>query len=139
MKAAYTAELCKYRDLGHLKEITNTNIRDEGYYIPHLDVIKNGNLSRIVYDASGKSSTGVSLNDTVRVGPTIQDELMSIVMRFRTHNFVLAGDLQKMFRCIKLHENDMIYHKILWRNSYSEPMRVFALTTVTQGTAVRLT
>ncbi|XP_058810258.1 uncharacterized protein LOC131675343 [Phymastichus coffea] len=135
LKQAYTGELIKYRDLGHLEEITDTNKCDEGYFIPHLDVIKNNQLDRIVYDASSKTSTNISLNDALVVGPTIQDDLMSLVMRFRTHTVVLAGDIQKMFRCIKIHKDDLIFQKILWRNDFSELMRVFALTTVTQGTA----
>ncbi|XP_033218344.1 uncharacterized protein LOC117173810 [Belonocnema kinseyi] len=107
LKEAYTGKLCRYRDLGHLREITNTNTRDQGYYIPHLDVTKRdyeaSRLKRIVFDGS--------------------------------HNIVLAGDLQKMFRCIQVHEDDVKYQKIPWRNDSSEQMRVFVLTTVTQGTA----
>jgi hypothetical protein len=40
---------------------------------------------RVVYDASGKSSNGLALNDILKVGPAIQQDLYSIILCFRTH------------------------------------------------------
>jgi hypothetical protein len=38
--------------------------------------------TRVVFDASAKSTTGVSPNDILMVGPTIQQDLLSIILRF---------------------------------------------------------
>ncbi|XP_076649206.1 uncharacterized protein LOC143356978 [Halictus rubicundus] len=138
LKQQYSEFLREYRDLGHMREITQHDNTHEGYYIPHHAVFKDEGLStkiRVVFDASAKSSTNISLNNTLRVGPTIQDELIFIIMRFRLHNVVLAADIQKMYRQIKVQDSDAIYQKILWRENEHEAIRVFKLTTVTQGTA----
>ena len=69
------------------------------------------------------------------VGPTIQEELIYTIISFRLHNIVLTADLQKMFRQIKVNKSDTVYQKILWRKNQNEPVKVFQLDTVTQGTA----
>ncbi|XP_076660940.1 uncharacterized protein LOC143364533, partial [Halictus rubicundus] len=138
LKQQYSEFLREYRDLGHMREVTQHDNTHEGYYIPHHAVFKDEGLStkiRVVFDASAKSSTNISLNNTLRVGPTIQDELIFIIMRFRLHNVVLAADIQKMYRQIKVQDSDAIYQNILWRENEHEAIRVFKLTTVTQGTA----
>ena len=52
----------------------------EGYYLPHHAVIKRSSSTtqlRVVFDGSLKSATGLSLNDVLMVGPTIQNDLFS--------------------------------------------------------------
>lgn len=65
------------------------DISDDGYYLPYHAVIKessNTTKVRIVFNASAKTSTGVSLNDTLIIGPLIQDKLFLHLIRFREHN-----------------------------------------------------
>ena len=57
---------------------------------------------RIVFDASAKSSTGVSLNDTLLVGPTMHPTLVDILIRFRLHRIALVADVGKMYRAVGL-------------------------------------
>nr|XP_034194643.1 uncharacterized protein LOC117610904 [Osmia lignaria] len=138
LKQQYSEYLREYCNLGHMCEITQQDNTHEGYYIPHHAVVKAESLStkvRVVFDASARSTNNLSLNDTLRVGPTIQDELIFIIMRFRLHNVVLAADIQKMYRQIRVRDSDAIYQKILWRWNDDEALRVFRLNTVTQGTA----
>ncbi|GFS47057.1 DUF1758 domain-containing protein [Trichonephila clavipes] len=40
-----------------------------------------------------------------------------------------------MFRQIKVHEEDVDWQRILWRDSPTEPIREYRLTTVTYGTS----
>ncbi|CAK9799131.1 hypothetical protein ANTPLA_LOCUS1906 [Anthophora plagiata] len=138
LKQQYSEFLREYRDLGHMRDITQCDIKQEGFYIPHHAVVKEDSLStkvRVVFDASAKSTTDISLNDALMVGPTIQSELLFIIMRFRLHNVVLTADLQKMYRQVKVANSDAIYQKILWRECENETIRIFELNTVTQGTA----
>lgn len=72
---------------------------DYRFYMPHHAVIKessNTTKVRVVFDASAKTSNGVSLNDTLMVGPTIQGKLFSHLVRFRKYKFVITADIEKI-------------------------------------------
>ena len=66
--------------------IPNHLVSNQGYFLPHHAVVKESSLTtktRVVFDGSAKTSTGISLNETLMVGPTIQEDLFSIIARFR--------------------------------------------------------
>lgn len=63
-----------------------------------------------------KSSSGVSLNDTLYVGPVVQPDIFAILTRFRIHNFVLTGDIEKMYRQFLLTPDERDLQRILWRS-----------------------
>ena len=90
---------------------------------------------RVVFDGSSKTTNGLSLNDVLLVGPNVQQDLFSILLRFRTHKYVLIADIEKMYRQIRVADEDCHYQRILWRDSPLEPLRHYALRTVTYGTA----
>ena len=140
VKHEYIQFLREYESLGHMTDITDNDNKQEGFYIPHHGVIKENRDNsiiklRVVFDASAKSATGISLNKALLIGPKIQEDLIPILMRFRTHNIVLAADLEKMYRQVRVNKTDAIYQKILWRENENDKIRVFRLDTVTQGTA----
>ncbi|XP_062556775.1 uncharacterized protein LOC134221602 [Armigeres subalbatus] len=139
MKALYTAFMHEYLYMGHMKEITGED-GDSGpeYYIPHHAVLKPDNTTtklRVVFDASCSRDSSVALNDILMVGPVVQDDLRSILLRFRLYNDAIVGDAEKMYRMVWLHEQDQQLHKIFWRDEVDEPLRTYKLTTVTYGTA----
>ncbi|XP_043263915.1 uncharacterized protein LOC122404086 [Colletes gigas] len=137
LKTQYTEFLREYLELGHMTEIENEQ-DSVGYYLPHHAVIKEASSTtkvRVVFDASAKGSSGLSLNDTLLIGPTIQDTLFSILIRFRQHAFVLIADMEKMYRQIIVHPDDRKYQRILWRESTAEAIKTFELNTITYGTA----
>ena len=114
-KRLYEDVIQEYKQLGHMS-LSNSN-DNEGYYLPHHAVMKessNTTKLRVVFDASAKSSTGVSLNDILYVGPKIQDDLFPILLRFRTHTYVIIADIEKMYRQFLIREEDRKYLKILW-------------------------
>jgi hypothetical protein len=88
-----------------------------------------------VFDGSTKSTNGIALNDLLQVGPTVQDELYAIVVRFRTHKIVMTADIAKMYPQVAMHPADMDLQRILWRYSQDEPIQCYKLTTVTYETA----
>ena len=49
---------------------------------------------RAVFDTSAKSSSGVSLNDTLLVGPTVHPSLVDVLLRFR---IALITDVSNMY------------------------------------------
>ncbi|XP_055588999.1 uncharacterized protein LOC129741299 [Uranotaenia lowii] len=106
-------------------------------FLPHHPVIKEGSTTtkvRVVFDASCKTSTGISLNDGLLVGPVIQEDLRSIILRSRSKQVMIVADVEKMFRQIRLQESDRPLQSILWRPPTSKVVNVYELNTVTYGT-----
>lgn len=105
-----------YEELGHMEQTQSRPV--EGYYLPHQAVIREASLTsalRVVFDGSHKTTTGISLNDSLMVGATIQDSVFHLVLRFRFHAIVLTADIEKMYRQFWVHPQDGCYQKILWR------------------------
>ncbi|XP_076248108.1 uncharacterized protein LOC143187783 [Calliopsis andreniformis] len=137
MREHYVIFMREYEDLGHMTKTTFCS-KFEGYYLPHHAVKKEDNLTtkiRVVFDASAKTTSGLSLNDTLMIGTNIQGELFTIVTRFRIHKYVLSADITKMYRQVMLATEDRHYHKILWRGNSSHPISTYLLNTVTYGTS----
>ncbi|XP_076384154.1 uncharacterized protein LOC143262078 [Megalopta genalis] len=136
LKTEYTAIINEYITLGHMTQIESPD-NSFGFYLPHHAVIKPTSSTtkcRVVFDASAKSDTGISLNDALEVGPTIQDDLFSLLLRFRSHAYVLTGDIEKMYRQFLIRPEDRPYQRILWRNDKNE-ISTYELKTVTFGVA----
>ncbi|XP_043263590.1 uncharacterized protein LOC122403871 [Colletes gigas] len=107
----------------------------EGFYLPHHAVIKPTSTTtkiRIVFDGSARSSTGLSLNDTLLTEPTIQDDIFALLVRFRLHTYVLTGDIEKMYRQFLIRPEDRRYQRILWRDN-DDKIKTYELNTVTFG------
>ncbi|XP_033229232.1 uncharacterized protein LOC117180818 [Belonocnema kinseyi] len=114
------------------------NAPEVAFYLPHHAVVKEDSLTtkiRVVFDGSAKTSSGVSLNDTLMVGSKIQDDLFDLLSRFRSHLFVLTADIEKMYSQVLVHPDDTIFQKILFRSTVQEPIKEYTLDTVTYGTA----
>ena len=90
---------------------------------------------RVVFDGSAKTSSGISLNDALMVGPTIQDDLFAISMRFRIYPIALSADIAKMYRQVALDETDRNFHRILWRDDETQKLQILRMTRVTYGIA----
>ncbi|XP_018376530.1 PREDICTED: uncharacterized protein LOC108769819 [Trachymyrmex cornetzi] len=139
LKAQYVEFMNEYASLGHMKIADIKSSEDStAFYLPHHCVFKNadGNSKiRVVFDASCKSSTGVSLNDALAVGPVVQQDLMSILLRFRTHRYAISADIVKMYRQILVDPLQTNLQRILWRNDVSSDVTVYELTTLTYGTS----
>ena len=95
---------------------------DSLYYLPHHCVFKEDSTTTklsVVFDGSATTSSGQSLNDTLMVGPTVQDDLYSIIMRFRFYPIALSADIAKMYRQLALEDKSKEFHRILWRSNKS--------------------
>lgn len=69
------------------------------------------------------------------MGPVVQQDLMSILMRFRTQRYVLVGDIIKMYQQILLHPSQTRLQRILWHDDPSDSPKVYELVTLTYGTS----
>lgn len=137
----YSKFMKEYFDLGHMELVSASDkprLQSDCFYLPHHAVLKESSTStklRVVFDGSCKTSSGVSLNDNLSIGPSIQDSLVSILLRWRKHKIVLIADIEKMYRQIKVKPNDSNFQRIVWRFSPNDPISDYRLTTVTYGTA----
>ncbi|XP_076384171.1 uncharacterized protein LOC143262190 [Megalopta genalis] len=123
----------EYLTLGHMSTTKPQNAN--GFYLPHHAVIKTSSSTtkvRVVFDGSAKSSSGLSLNDALNTGPTIQDDIFALLIRFRLHTYVLTGDIEKMYRQVLIRPEDRRYQRVLWRNERNE-IADYELNTVTFG------
>lgn len=140
-KSLYVQFMDTYEDMEHMEKISKEDIYKDNKdcsYLPHHGVFKESSTStklRVVFDASCKTSTGVSLNNKLSVGPTIQDDIFTIVTRFRSHPIVITADIEKMYRQILIDPADADYQRIVWRRDETLPYEHFRLKTVTYGTS----
>ena len=90
------------------------------FYLPHHSVIKDASSTanfRVVFDASAKSDSGVSLNDCPMVGPELQKNLFGTLTRFWFHQVALSADIAKMYRQVQLDDEDMDFQRVLWKHT----------------------
>jgi len=145
LKRQYDAFIQEYIDLKHMKRISNfadnnqkSETCDITYYLPHHAVLKpdsNTTRLRVVFDASAKTSCGLSLNDVQMVGPTIQQDLFNIIMRFRQYTYAISADISKMYRQIKVKQEQCKLQRILWRFVPGEEIQTYELQIITYGEA----
>ena len=129
----------EYFDLGHAELVPlddlNKPVRDV-FYMPMHAVRKEASTTtklRVVFDASMKTSSGVSLNDLLVVGPTVHPPLVDVLLRFRTHRIAMVADISKMYRAIELPPIDRDLHRFVWRANPNDALRDFRMTRVTFG------
>ncbi|XP_058826504.1 uncharacterized protein LOC131686254 [Topomyia yanbarensis] len=135
LKDEYNKFMMEYLSLGHMRCVREDDTQNSSY-LPHHPVVKEASTTtkvRVVFDASAKTSTGFSINEALLVGPVVQDDLLSIILRFRTFPVALVGDIAKMYRQVLLHPEDTPYQRILWRFDTADPIESYELMTVTYG------
>ncbi|XP_012282941.1 uncharacterized protein LOC105701086 [Orussus abietinus] len=129
----------EYQALQHMESVDATRSSDiNSYYMPHHGVIRESSVTkklRVVFNASQKTAADTSLNECLHTGPALQQDLNSVVMKWRNHQFVCNADIEKMYRQIRIHPEDADLQRIVWRASPSDPMTCYRLTTVMYGTA----
>nr|XP_049467031.1 uncharacterized protein LOC125908360 [Anopheles coluzzii] len=140
LKTDYTQFIEEYAELQHMTELAESDATSSSplYYLPHHCIVRPDSTTtklRVVFDASCALDTVTSLNDALMIRPTIQDDLISILLRFRMSKLALVADIEKMYRQINIAAIDRPLQRILWRNSPTEPIRTFQLNTVTYGTS----
>ncbi|XP_069358466.1 uncharacterized protein [Maniola hyperantus] len=135
----YQNVMQEYLTLNHMSPIKGEDIENpKSVYLPHHAVVredKDTTKVRVVYNASSKGVNNVSLNDDLLVGPKLQQDLRHLLMRWRKFRVCIIADLVKMYRQVRVTEEDANYQRILWRNNPDEPIQHFKLLTLTFGTA----
>lgn len=91
----------------------------QSYYLPHHPVVKKTSKTykvRPVFDASCRGPNGVSLNDCLEVGPSLNPEIPDLLLRFRMAPIVVTSDIRKAFLQMQLNPADRDVCRILWKD-----------------------
>lgn len=126
----------EYLDLGHTKMVPVADMEKllkKVFYIPMHAVYKTSSTTtkiRAVFDASAKSSTGVSLNDVHSVGPTVHPPVIDVLLRFQLYPVALTADISIMYCAVELAMTDQDLHHFVWRSDSKEPLRDYQMTRV---------
>ena len=129
----------KYFKMNHAELVPVADLQKppkEIFYLPMHAVRKEHSSTtklRLVFDASAKSASGISLNDLLLVGPTVHSPLIDVLLRFRLHRVALTADVSKMYRAIELVPSDRDLHRFVWRRTPEEPLQDYRMTRVTFG------
>ena len=106
------------------------------FWLPMHSVIKMSSTStklRVVFDGSAATTSGLSLNQTLHVGPTIQATLSDTLLKFRSYDIALNADISKMYREVKLCTADKDLHRFVWRENPASPLKDYRMKRVTFG------
>lgn len=127
LKQQYIEFLREYETLHHMEEIKPNEVSNpESYYLPHHCVIRAESTTtklRVVFDGSAKTTTNISLNYCLMVGPSVQDELFTLLLRFRFHLIALKADVTEFFRQFRVTQQHTDYQRIVWREAPNLPVK----------------
>uniref|UniRef100_A0A7I4Y532 Integrase catalytic domain-containing protein n=1 Tax=Haemonchus contortus TaxID=6289 RepID=A0A7I4Y532_HAECO len=122
----YDSIFREQREKGIIEEVHEETVAKGTiiHYLPHQAVItptKETTKMRIVFDASAHYKDKPCLNDVLYQGPLLLPDLVSILLRFRTHNIAMISDVEKAFLQVRLQEIDRDATRCLWVRNVSLP------------------
>ncbi|GBN87357.1 hypothetical protein AVEN_212856-1 [Araneus ventricosus] len=94
----YRQFMHEYEEMEHMEEMKEECEPAISYYIPHQDIHrpeKGTTKLRVVFDTSASSSNGIFSNSLQINGVVVQEDLFSILCRFRKHRIVLTADIKR--------------------------------------------
>lgn len=117
LKIMYTDFINEYIKNGHMRRVSTVNSR--AHYMPHHNVFKDSTTTklRVVFNSSRKTSNGKSLNGQLALGPMDQNDLSTILLRWRRHKVAFTADVAQMYRQILIDETQTHLQRIVWRNN----------------------
>ncbi|XP_075158181.1 uncharacterized protein LOC142231459 [Haematobia irritans] len=137
-KTQYDDVLAEYESLNHMSKVSppiGPGV-PKHYYLPHHAVVKPDSTTtrvRVVFNASSRTTNGLSLNDVLHPGPVLQQDLVVLVLRWRFFRYVFNGDITKMYRQILVNPEHRTFQRVLFRMNPNEPVQDYQLDTVTFG------
>ena len=99
----------------HTEEVPPLKENEERWYLPSFAVYrprKPGNI-RVVFNSSAQHG-GVSLNDVLLTGPDLSNTLLGVLIRFREEAVAITADIQQMYHCFLVREEDRNFLRFLW-------------------------
>ncbi|XP_077275741.1 uncharacterized protein LOC143904736 [Temnothorax americanus] len=137
LKQLYVEFMRQYEKVGHMTPVApEDKTKRRVSYLPHHGVMREASTStklRVVFNGSTSLPSGDSLNKCLRVGPNLLPNLADVLLRWRRWRYVLATDMEKMYRQILFHPDDCDLQRIFWRYKITDEIQEYLLNTVTYG------
>ena len=86
----------------------------------------------VLCNVSIPTYNSISLNDFLLKGSVVQEELFSIILRFRKYKISFVADIQKMYRQIRVNLNQCNLQWILLKNELLEETKLYQLLTIAE-------
>ncbi len=112
MRAAYGAVFVDWEDKGIVRRVELSSVQVR-HVLPHFPIIKESE-STPVRPVMG---CDVALNKFLLPGPNLLNEVVGVLLRFRSGKVTVAGDIKQMFLNIRLAPEDRPYHCFLWNQN----------------------
>ncbi|XP_046619726.1 uncharacterized protein LOC124304951 [Neodiprion virginianus] len=134
----YHEFMSTYEAMKHMEVAEQPKPTSNVCYLPHHGVWRESSTTtplRAVFNGSCLTHQGISLNHILLKGENLLPALSDVLLRWRTHRFVIAADIEKMYRQILVHPDDRDLQRILWKTEEDQDPREYRLNTVTYGLA----
>lgn len=114
LRQQYFDFMHQYEDLGHMSPVISPR-SESGFvcFLPHHGVMRPASSStklRVVFNGSSLIANGECLNRHLRIGLNLLLCLADVLLRWRLHRYVLASDIEKMYRQIQVDPADRSLH-----------------------------
>lgn len=126
----------EYLSLNIIERVPSCELHNPSYYFPHHAVVKENAVStktRVVFNASSQSKSGLSLNDCLKACPVVQPTLISVLWRFRMNEVAFTCDIVKMYLQVMMHPQHKDFHRFVWKEE--DELIDFRFTRVCFGVA----
>ena len=126
----------EYFDMGHAEPVPAKDLErpcKQVFYLPIHAVSKESSTTtklRAVFDASAKSSTGVSLNDQLMI---VHSSLVEVLIRFRLYRVAMTADVSRMYRAVVLPHEHRDLHCFVWRRHPNDQLVDYRMKRATFG------
>ncbi|XP_075150731.1 uncharacterized protein LOC142224833 [Haematobia irritans] len=137
VKSVYDSVVEEYLYLDHMRPVSAISSSDTlscyHTYYPAINLEKKTSKLRVAFNASNKTSNGNSLNDILHVGPTLQQDSVLLIVRWRIFRYVFNCDITQMYRQIRVNSSHAPLQRIVFRDSPTRTVQDYELQTVTFG------
>ena len=115
MKDHFLSFMDKMFKNGHAELAPPVGEEEEQWYLPLFGVYhpKKPKQIRVVFDSSAQYD-GVSLNNVLLTGPDLNNSLLGVLIRFRKEAIAFTADIEQMFYCFLVREEDRNFLRFLW-------------------------
>ncbi|XP_078789161.1 uncharacterized protein LOC144984490 [Oryzias latipes] len=137
-KAAYTTQIHEMIERGAAIELTKKskmNWTGPVWYVSHLVAPNPHSVTtpvRLVWNSSQRFK-GLGMNYLLLKGPDVLNPIIAVLLRFRRGVYAALGNIKKMYNSVWLEEREMHLHRFLWRDTFEEEIKEFAITRVNIG------